>query len=132
MIDLNFTGVEAPKFEPIPDGEYRMKLVGLEIKPTKDKANIGANCTYEVTEQSDGGSEYLGKKVFNWQTIQGPSVNMGFVKLWLEALTGEELTSDFTLDPDQLVGLEVTGFVGTKEYNGNDSNYIKYWINPNA
>jgi hypothetical protein len=131
-VDLNFTGVKAPSFDPIPEGTYKLKLVGIKIKNGTDASSydVGANCTYDVTEQEDGGSDFVGKKVFNWQTLAGGDSDPGYVKLWLEALTGQEIDGDFTFDSDQLIGLEVYAAVGIKDDNRDATkqvNFIKYF-----
>jgi len=140
-MDLSFTGVKRPEFTAVPEGEYVLKLVGC--KPGKGKTNpenTVCACTYEVvgvtsidSEFSGSEEELIGKKVFNHQTIAGPSADMGYVKLWLEALTGQELDGDFVFDPDQLLALECSAFVGVKEDYKDDTkeaNFIKYFIAP--
>lgn len=127
-IDLSFTGITRPKFEVVPEQEYTLLLSGCVIKPGKnDKTKMIAHNVYQIDE----GGENDGKKILDWQTVQGPDVDMSYVKLWLESLIGSELTDDFTLDPDDLVGMHCTAFVGIQADNrgaDKEQNYIKYYV----
>lgn len=135
-LNLDFTGVKRPSFEPIPEGEYVVTLSDLKIAPSKGNAtsgkdNIVANGTYEVVSDTEGNSEYSGRKLFNAQVIAGTDARPEYVKLWLESLIGEPLTGEFSLDPDQLVGMECTVFVGVQPHYQDDNkmvNVIKYFI----
>lgn len=127
-VNLNFTGVQLPKFEAAPEGEYNVTLVGCLIKPGKSNPeNLVAHLTYEI---ADG--EFAGKKIWNYQTVTGPEIDPAYVKLWLEALTGSELDGEFTLDPEELIGLTCVAFVGLEADYKDDTkerNVIKYYVN---
>lgn len=131
QIDLNFTGVKTPTFEPVPEGTYKLKLEGCKVQDGKTNPNDkGANCTYSIVEQEDGGTDFVGKKIFNYQTLIGENNDPGYVKLWLEALTGGDIDGQFTFDVDQLLGLEVVAGIGVKPDYRDDTkevNYIKYF-----
>lgn len=131
-LNLDFTGVARPSFEPIPEGEYRLVLSALKVAPGKNNPNnIVANGTYEVVSDAEGNSEHSGRKIFNSQVIAGESARDEYTKLWLESLLGEELTGEFSLDPDQLVGLETVAFVGQAPDFRDETktiNVIKYFI----
>jgi len=133
-INLDFTGVQRPSFQPIPEDNYTMILSSCKIGPGKtNKDNIVANLIYEVVEGETTGAEFSGKKVFGSQVVAGPGAQDEYTKMWLEALIGSELTGDFSLDPDSIVGLTCQAHVNvvpdykdsTKEVNN-----IKYYILP--
>lgn len=127
-IDLNFTGVTRPKFEVVPEGEYTLMLSGCKVAPGKtDKSKMVASLVYEIVNHE----EYAGKKILSWQVVSGPDNDMSYVKLWLESLIGSELSDDFTLDPDELVGMECQAFVGIVPDNRDsdkEQNTVKYYI----
>ncbi len=133
-LNLDFTGVERPSYKPLPEGTYELKLVGFKIKPGKSEPdNQVAHLVYEVTDSAEHEHEYDGKKVFSVQVLDGPGANSEYIKIWLEALTNQEMDGSFSLDPDgsQLLDLECTAFVGiVPDFRDNDKeqNAIKYYI----
>lgn len=131
-LNLDFTGIKRPSFEPIPEGEYVLLLSALKVAAGKNNPNnIVANGTYEVISDTDGNTEYSGRKIFNSQVVAGESARDDYTKLWLESLLDQELTGDFSLDPDQLVGLQTTAFVGVAPDFRDETktvNVIKYFI----
>ena len=129
-LSFDFTGVERPKYEPVPEDVYRVMCSALNVVPSKSNPdNVVANGTYEIVNHP----EYAGKKVFANQVIAGPSANTAYIKVWLESFIGEPLTGEFSFDPEQFVGLEADCFIGLKpDYKDNTKtvNEIKYWIPP--
>lgn len=128
-IDLNLSGVERPKYELLPEGEYTLVLTDLKVKPGKnDASKVIAHCTYEVVEPD----EYSGRKLLYWQTLNDRD-NAGYTKIWIEALMGEPVSDDISVDEDELVGRHVTAFVKHQPDNRDNTKMqatISYFILP--
>lgn len=72
MGNLNFDTTEvAPKnmdFEPLPKGRYRARMVGSEVKVTKDQLGLYLAMEFDVTEPG-----FEGRKVFSNLNIKNKS-----------------------------------------------------------
>lgn len=101
MINLDLGGVARPSYTPLPDGDYTLLLSDLTVKPGKsDPAKMIAHCVYEVVEPA----EFEGRKILHWQQLNGDGNSMGFTKIWIEALIGEPLDGEVSIDPEDLIG----------------------------
>lgn len=131
-VDLNLGGIERPKFELLPEGEYELMLTDIQLKPAKDadSGKIVAHCQYEVV----GGTEYDGRKIKYFQTINDPDPkNRGFLKVWVEAMIGEPVDSDMSLDLSELiqrVGKAYINIVPRNDKPNENQNNIRSWILP--
>lgn len=129
-IDLDFTGVEAPSFNPVPEDDYVLVLSDFQLKPSsKENGNIVAHCVYEITE-----GDFAGRKLFDYRVVTGPNVTAeqkGYIKVWLEALMDTDLDGPISLDAEDLVGTVVSAHVEQVPDNRDSSkiqNKIKYFI----
>lgn len=132
---LNLSGVEAfGGFDPIPGGNYHVKITdGSEVE-TKNDGKLPAGTpgiNWEFTVQ-DG--EHAGRKVWTNQWIHPKTI--GFLKGTLVAtgrFTEEETEAeDFDLDIDKVIGADLYVRVAyrpaTSEYDAsNDVKSIKKW-----
>jgi len=127
-INLDFSGVDRPSFDPIPEDDYVLKVVDHSVKPAKNNPNaLVAHCVFEVA-----GGEFEGKKVFHYQGLTGES--LPFAKVMYEAIMGEPLDTGFDLeDEEDILGREFEAHVGQKPDNRDSTkmqNTIKYFILP--
>jgi len=126
-IDLNFSGVDRPSFSPVPEDDYDLVVTDFTLKPGKaDPSKVIAHCVFEIQ-----GGEYDGRKVWHYQGITGD--NLPYAKVMFEAFVGEPLTSDFSLDEDEIVGITFRAHVGVQPDNRDNTkqqNKISYFILP--
>lgn len=97
-IDLNFTGVsrEGGSGPLLEEGRYLMTLVDCEAKQKEGKSPT-LHVVYEVGES----------KVRDFIVIH-PNT-LWRVRIWLEALTNQEIEGELSLNPKDLFGLKVWG-----------------------
>ena len=113
-INLNLTGIDRPKFEVLPEGDYVLQLSDLEVKPGKSNSdNLVAHCVYEVVEPSD----FSGRKVKYWQVLNPKPQDAGYLKVWVEALLGEPVESDLSIEPDDLIGRHCEAYIKHESRN---------------
>ena len=126
-IDLNLSGVERPSYELLPEGDYTLVLDDISVKAGKsDASKQVAHCVYKVVEPA----EFEGRKLLYWQVLNDPN-NMGYVKIWIEALMGAPIDNDLSFDEDELVGRHVNAHVTTQPDNRDSTkmqNTIHYFI----
>lgn len=108
-IDLDFTDVPRPSFDPVPEDDYDLLLEDIQIKPGKDgtKPTQMAHCVFTVQ-----GGDYDGRKIWHYQNLTGEGLK--YAKVMLESLYGFPLETGFTLDEDELVGKTCTAHVTVK------------------
>ena len=131
-IDLNLGGVKRPEFKPLPEDDYTLVLTDIEIKPSKEANSDGehtpvAHCTFEVVEPE----EFANRKIWYYQSLGAK--NLEFAKVWLEALYGEPLESEISIDEEALVGRHVTAHIKQVPNNKDSTkidNKIAYFVLP--
>ena len=126
-IDLNFSGVERPSYEPLPEGDYSLVVSDFTLKPGKaDPDKIIAHCVFEVID-----GEYEGRKIFHFQGMNG--TQLPYAKVMLEAMFGEPLTEDISIDEDEIVGKSFQAHIGVQPDNRDTTkmqNKVSYFILP--
>ena len=126
-INLNFSGVERPSFEPVPEGDYDLVVSDFKVKPGKaDPSKLIAHCVFEITD-----GEFEGKKVFHYQGITG--YQLSYAKVMFEAFYGEPLEDDFEVEEDDLIGKTFQARVGIQLDNRDSTkmqNKISFFILP--
>lgn len=115
-ISLDFTGVKAVDFQPVPPGSYLATIIECTPGESKDKKTPYIKCVFELfgcvdNPAPEGAERCPGKKVWGPE-LYLTAKSMPFNKPFFDALAGGEATSlNFT--PAQLVGTNV-GLVLTK------------------
>lgn len=107
-------------FNPVPDGEYKVRITKEEVKPTKKDPNAFF-CRWEMTIFGCEGqaAEYNGKKVYHNTMLTGAGSGM-FRDLFMavnKIAKKEDVPSKLECDTEDFLGKEVavTLTQGTKE-----------------
>ena len=127
-LDLDYSGVERPSFDPVPEDDYDLILEDIVVKDGKSNAaDKMAHCTFTV----DGG-EFDGKKILHFQSLLSEE-GKKWSKTMFESLYGYPIDSDFRLDEDDLIGRKCSAHVTVQADNRDSSrqqNRISYFILP--
>lgn len=115
-LDLDFTGV--PRSNKLDEGDYIFVISDAEIEPNKAKDGQNLKVTFEV-EQPDVAS---GRVFTQWFALKEKS--LWSVRLFLEALLGEEIEGSFSLNENSLPGNRIGA---TIEVDG-DYNKVTAWF----
>lgn len=111
-LNLDFTGV-GNDFN-ISEGEHIFRVEDVEVVVSKNGTSNNLKCKVTVE-----GGEDDGKSINHFVSLHEKA--LWSAKLFLEALTGEEIEGEIDIDTDQLVGLTFRGFV-IKTEDGKYSN----------
>lgn len=129
-IDLDFGGVDRPSFDPVPEGDYVLKVESVVEKPSKkDKSKPVLHCVFSVVD-----GEFDGRKIFHYQGLADD--NLPYAKVMLEAILGEPVTgpiSEYINEWDDLEDRTFEAFVGQRPDNRDEDrmqNIIKYFRLP--
>ena len=126
---------EAANYDPIPKGDYTLKVSGVEIKATKAGDGQYINAEFSVL-----GPKFQGRKLFErFNIINGnaQAVQIGYRKL-KELLTASGMTQEQIArfnDTDQLLGLTFNARVSVREDESgkyDPQNEIKRYLEPSA
>lgn len=130
---LNLTQVEDRDFEAIPSNRYRLRIADYEMKQVKQeggKLPQGTpmiNWEFTVISNAKTGDEtYANRKL--WMNTPIHDKTLFNLKALMRAsgkYTDEELVGEIDFEPDDIVGSEVIGVVGQREYNGDTVNDVK-------
>lgn len=124
LIQADFSKISSSS-EPLPDGEYRMRLEEIEDQSADEqvaaeKAAAGKQCALVFKSVVTEG-EHVDRQVWDFvylQTNEGKPNKMGLgrVKAYAEALLGAEAANNPAgIDTDDLpIGGEFIGFMKTK------------------
>ncbi len=120
-IKVNFAGVSSG-FDPLPRGEYPVRVASVETKETGENSKKPGEDYWNVSFDIVGG-EYEGRKLFT-NFMLPPAYDPFMLKGFLKATgnyTDDELESELDIDEDDLIGLEALAVVEVK----NDQNNVK-------
>lgn len=110
LVPMDFSG----EIKPLTPGVYSMRIVGAEVKYSKEKNQPYVNWNLEAF----GSPDVNGQRVFYTTPLQG-----GWVTKLADlhrAATGEEIDKTAKqYDPEMLVGREVTATLVTRNYTTN-------------
>jgi Protein of unknown function (DUF669) len=116
-LDLDFGGVGGG-FEPLPDGNYTLKVADCPVK--ENKAKDGRMIVFEFDVMDD---DFVGRKLW-LNTSLKPAARWKLQEV-LEAITQQEWREDgMELELTELLGEIVTAEVFTEEYDGKPVNRI--------
>lgn len=99
---------EAVEFAPLPNGTYKTRVVGAEIK-TSQAGNQYVNWKLSVFGAEGDLEQHNNSSIFHSTMISGRGA--GMLKSFVKAATGEEPTGQF--DTEALIGREVEVTVET-------------------
>lgn len=115
----------------VPDGTYYATVSAAGVK-NSDKVGDGLTIDYTIRDCED--EKYNGRKVSDWLTIPEPNDNgdldekgqmrLSFLKTRLSSLGIPESEMN-TVDPEDLIGLEVVLILKTTTKNDTDYQNIK-------
>lgn len=111
-ISLDFgqeaTNTDDADFAVLPDGEYTLRLVEMEVKKGKQAPYF--NLKFAV------GPEFK-RFVWDMKSCSNHPYPRSELRDFLEALTEEDWSSDgMEIEPKELIGLVVNGIIGTDSY----------------
>lgn len=107
-IDLDFSGVSREGGGLLEEGSYILTIQDIELKPAKGEGKFPT--IWASYETSDG------KKIRDFLTLH-PDV-LWRVRIWLEAITGDEFDGPISFDAADLMGRTVGANVSVKpRYN---------------
>lgn len=102
FIDLDFTGVDrGPKL--IPEGDHVLTVVGFEKKKPKTPLNAKGEKKYDSIHVTFEDAE--GSKVRSFFNLHPNSI--WGLRLFLEAVSGEELDGPLQINPNDYIGAAV-------------------------
>ncbi len=93
----------------VPDGTYKVRVVGVELKDSK-AGNKYLNWKLEIFGAEGEVARYNNWKVFHRTMISGKGA--GMLKSFVKAATGEELQGN--LNTDAILGKELTATLKTE------------------
>ena len=115
----------------VPDGTYYATVTAAGVK-NSDK--VGDGLTFDFTIRDCDDEKYNGRKISEWLTIPVPNdagelndkgqMQLSFLKGRLASLDVPESEMN-TVDPEDLIGLEIVVILKTTSKNGNDYQNIK-------
>ena len=117
-IQLDFTGVEALNFFPVPPGKYHCTVAGVKPKA----ASTGSKMLEWVMQVET--DEFAGRRLFLNTVLTEKSLWKTKQCLLALGFTEDELEGNFELDPVELVGLECIVVAGVEEYQGVERNSV--------
>ena len=84
----NLDNLQTSSFDPFPAGDYELRAVGIEVKPTK------AGQAFKVEFDVIGG-EHEGRKIFEWFNFDHPNsqvveIALTDIKSWIGATGGDD------------------------------------------
>jgi hypothetical protein len=124
MIDLDFTGV--PRDNLMEEG---FQLLTIEEVTKQAAKKDESKKTYPSLKIKYSNEE--GKKLTDFMTLHPDA--LWRIRVWLEAITGEEIEGQINIDPSQLVGQQVGANITVEAaYNDPDRkvNKITSFSNP--
>lgn len=113
-VKIDFTGVEAREFEPLPVGRYFARVSGCTYVEASQRSGEPA-VAWEFTVEGD---EYDGRKGFMNTSLQ-PQARWSTKRI-LKALgvPDDELEGEFDFEPEDYVGRECVIVIGHETYEG--------------
>lgn len=114
MMNLDFSNV--PSREPLEEGIYTLSIAKVEEKTAKSSGNPMLSIEYDVVGV-DGN-----RKLFDNYVLTDAA--MWKLKELLDAL-GIDTSTLVSLDPQELIGLQVQAKIVQDEYNGETVNRVK-------
>lgn len=112
-LDLNFGGKDDDDGFPIvEEGVYELRVRDVEVRTNKAKTGQYLRFTYDILDEP-----YVSKKMRLWDNRSLSPTAKRFLRDTLEAITKEPWRDDnMSLDPKDLVGLNVKGIVVHETY----------------
>lgn len=115
-LDLDFTNV--PRSNKLEEGDYIFVISDAEIEPNKAKDGQNLKVTFEV----DQPAEHNGRTFTQWFALKEKS--LWSLRLFLEALLGEEIEGSFQMNESAFPGNKIGA---TIEVDG-DYNKVTAWF----
>ena len=118
FINLNLNDVEAQTvFDPIPEGDYRVKLVDTGVFTSK----AGNTCVKAVFEVM--GEKFAGRKIFENFTMTSQVGKSRFKSM---LVAGGHKNPDFIEDTEEAHGMELVASIGIeRDEQWGDKNRVK-------
>jgi hypothetical protein len=120
MPRVNLDGIEGG-FEVLPKGIYEVAVTEAEIKTAQSSGEDYMNLT--LTIQS---GDFAGRKL--WAIISFSAKAAFKVKEFLVATAYDIPKGDFSLEPENVYGLECYVKVDIEEYEGTEKNRVNQFI----
>lgn len=128
-LDLDMAGVEQKKWPTAPGGIYRVRVVGVQKKPTKS-GNEQISLRTEIVCDKAGNDEHKGVTVWdNWMLLPQ---SRWYMQAGLQALGFPDWQAEnLRLRSSDLIDLEGMAMVELDSWEGGDPrNKVKKWIAP--
>ncbi len=117
MISVDFTGVEAGGGRLLPEDTYQFEVEEVEEKEGEDSGQPYLAFTLKVTE-----GDYEGTKAWDNFSLQPQA--LWKLRGFMEAAGLETTDGPMEIDPEEFVGLIVTGAVIHEDYKGRQKHRI--------
>lgn len=116
---MDYTGVQESTFEPLPEGDYTLRITETKETKTKERGLPMVNVTLEVV-----GGEYAKRKVFhNVVFIPKGDPGDGISKHWLKVI-GQTNDGRTMVRPGTWVGALLSATLTIEKYEGKARNKV--------
>ncbi len=127
-VKLDFTGIEAREFEPLPVGRYFARVTNCQY--VEQSARSGEpTIAWEFTCE---GGDYDGRKGFLNTSLQ-PQAKWAVKRVLLAlGMPKEELEGELDFEPEDMNGRECVIVIGHETYEGEKRQRVRRVLGPDA
>jgi hypothetical protein len=130
-VRVNLTDIDDRSFDPLPGGQYLLRVTGYEQRAVKNDGKVPAgtpmlNWEFTVVSDKSGDEKFANRKVWMNTVIHERSLfNLKGLLRASGVYSSEQLDGELDFEPEDIVNSVVVGAVVQREYNGNTVNDIK-------